>query len=183
MTGACLAREAALSGGSPMRRTGFVCLLATLSLIGAIKLSSQTSQAAVDAGGRIEFIENQGQWERGVRFLARRGSATAVVEQGTLTLRPAAHPEAAASLSFEGASAAAVILGEGKRATHYNFYLGNDPSTWRANVPAYGAVAYRGMYDGVDVRLHERSGQLEYELRIASGAGIENVVIRADGTT
>ena len=37
-----------------MRRTGFVCLLATLSLIAAIKLSSQTSQAAVDAGGRIE---------------------------------------------------------------------------------------------------------------------------------
>src|SRR5216117_1921723 len=106
--------------GSPVRRTSFVCLLATLSLIGAIKLNSQASQSAAEAGGRIEFIENQGQWERGVRFLARRGSATAVVEQGTLTLRPAAHPEAAVSLSFEGASPAAVILGEGKRATHYN---------------------------------------------------------------
>ncbi len=166
-----------------MRRTAFVCVLATLSLIAAITLDSRTRQVTAEAGGHLDFIENQGQWDRGVRFLARQGAATAVVEQGTLTLRPAAHREAAVSLTFEGASTAAVIVGEGKRATHYNFYLGSDSSTWRASVPAYGAVAYRGMYDGVDVRLHERSGQLEYELRLASGAGLDQVVMRAGGTT
>ena len=166
-----------------MRRTAFVCVLVTLSLIAAIKLDSRTRQITAEAGGHIDFIENQGQWDRGVRFLARLGAATAVVEQRTLTLRPAAHREAAVSLTFEGASTVAVIVGEGKGTTRYNFYLGSDSSAWRANVPAYRAVAYRGMYDGVDVRLHERSGQLEYELRLASGADLEQVVIRADGAS
>ena len=166
-----------------MRSKGFVCLLTALSLIAAIELDSQTRKVTAEVGGHLDFIENEGQWDRGVRFLARLGTATAVVEQSTLTLRPAAHPDAAVSLIFEGASTGAVIVGEGRRVTHYNFYLGSDSSTWRANVPAYGAVAYRGMYDGVDVRLHERSGQLEYELRLASGADLEQVVIRADGTS
>jgi len=68
-----------------MRRKGFVCLLATLCLIAAIRLNSRARQVTAEVSGHIEFIENQGQWDRGVRFLARRGSATAVVEQGTLT--------------------------------------------------------------------------------------------------
>ena len=54
---------------------------------------------------------------------------------------------------FEGASATATIVGEEKRRGVYNFFLGNDRRRWQSNVPSFGSVRYRGLYDDVDVRV------------------------------
>jgi hypothetical protein len=33
-----------------------------------------------------------------------------------------------------------------------NYFIGNDPSKWQANVPTYGSVLYRDLYPGIDLR-------------------------------
>jgi len=44
-------------------------------------------------------------------------------------------------------------------------------------------VLYREIYDGVDVRVREEGGRLEYDVLLLPGADLEQVVIRADGAS
>ena len=166
-----------------MRRTArAACSLSALSLMGAIAVGPRATSTDL-ATRPIDFVANRGQWDRRIDFAGRYGSMTAVVRQATVTLGADVDPATAISLAFEGASSAVSPTGEQPRATHYNFYLGSDSSRWRSDVPAFGAVAWRDLYRGVSVRLHEQSARLEYELRLDRGADLDQVVIRADGTS
>ena len=70
---------------------------------------------------------------------------------------------------------------EGKRAGIYNYFIGNDSDRWRSNVGAFLSVLYRGLYAGIDVRVREQSGRLEYDVIAAPQADLRRVVIRAEG--
>ncbi len=45
------------------------------------------------------------------------------------------------------------IKAEGMLDYKCNYFLGNDPSEWRTDVPNYSAVVYRDVYPGVDLQL------------------------------
>lgn len=130
----------------------------------------------------IDFVENRGQWGRAA-FVARAGGMWAAFETGAVRLRLGKERPAQLALNFEGRSPRATIAGEGRRAGRYNFFVGSDPGKWRSNVAAFAAVLYRGLYDGVDMRVREEGGRLEYDLLLAPGADLGRVVVRADGAT
>src|SRR5207244_11378454 len=90
----------------PLRRAAWVA--SALALIGLFSVRTSAVPGAEPARRPIEFIENRGQWDPRINFVARYHSMTAAVEQATLTLRPDADPTAAISLTFEGASTGAV---------------------------------------------------------------------------
>ncbi len=117
----------------------------------------------------IDFIENKGQWEHGTRFVARGNSVSARFERDAIVLREPEGSAAEVALVFEGANATARIAGETRRPGRYNFYSGSDPAAWQSNVPAWASVLYRGLYDGVDLRVREQAGRLEYDLILAPG--------------
>jgi hypothetical protein len=129
----------------------------------------------------LDFVENRGQWEPATKFATHNGPVSARFGRDRFEIRHAAEPRASLALVFEDASPGADLAGEGKRAGYYNFFVGNDPRKWRSRVAAYGSVLYRGLYGGVDVRVREAGGRLEYDLLLAAGADVEKVVIRAEG--
>ncbi|HEY9286033.1 MAG TPA: hypothetical protein VIP46_21460, partial [Pyrinomonadaceae bacterium] len=131
----------------------------------------------------IDFVENRGQWDARASFVARAGAMWASFERGAIRLRLGKERPTQLALSFEGASARATIAGEGERGGRYNFFVGNDPRKWRPNVAAFAGVLYRGLYDGVDMRVREERGRLEYDLILAAGADLNRVVVRADGAS
>jgi streptogramin lyase len=51
-----------------------------------------------------------------------------------------------------------------------NYFIGNDPHKWRANIPTYAKVGYREVYPGVDVVYYGAQGRLEYDFIVAPGA-------------
>jgi hypothetical protein len=51
-----------------------------------------------------------------------------------------------------------------------NYFLGNDPAKWRANVPTYAKVKYSAVYPGVDLLYYGNQSQLEYDFVLAPGA-------------
>jgi hypothetical protein len=159
------------------------CALAALILVAAVEPRPGELRAAEATPFPIDFIENRGQWDRAIGFVARYGPVAATIEHATVTLRSNADPTAAVSLTFEGAAADAAPVGESRRPTRYNFYIGPDAGRWRSDVPAFAAVAFRKLYPGTDVRLHERARLLEYELRLDPGAALDRVVLRADGAS
>jgi hypothetical protein len=131
----------------------------------------------------LDFVENRGQWDDAVKFMARKGAMLASFEKGAINLRLGQERTASVSLKFEGAAKGATLAGEEKRAGVYNFFLGNNRAKWRANVATFGGLLYRGIYDGINLRVREAGEQLEYDLILAPGADLEKVVIRTDGVT
>jgi hypothetical protein len=135
-------------------------------------------------GERLDFIENRGQWDGPALFAAWLGrDLAASLEPGGVALRMWGERSADVRLLFEGASTAATLAGEQKRRGVYNFFLGNDRRRWQSNVPAFGGVRYRGLYDGVDVRVLQRNGRLDYDVLLSPHADLEQVVIRTVGVT
>src|SRR6266536_3408167 len=74
------------------------------------------------AGLPMDFVQNLGQDGPAVRFVARKGPVAVSLEQDAIKLHLMQRPCASVSLTFEGASKRAQIVGEARRATLYNFY-------------------------------------------------------------
>jgi hypothetical protein len=131
----------------------------------------------------MDFIENVGQSEPAARFVGRNGPLAVALEAEAIKLTLMQRTPVSLTLAFEGASKRAKLTGDEKRSTIYNYYLGNDPTKWHGNVPAYGSLIYRGLYDGIDIRVRDAGGRLEYDLLLAPGADLSKIVIRADGAS
>jgi hypothetical protein len=125
----------------------------------------------------VEFVENCGQWPAETRFVAGKGSMRARLEPRSIAI---AGTESV-RLNFEGANATAEPIGENPRPTHYNFFIGSDPARWQSGVAAYASVLYRGLYQGIDLRVREQHGRLEYDLLLAPNADLEQVRIQCEG--
>lgn len=144
----------------------------------AVEASTSTTLANLP----LDFIENRGQWDSSAKFVAWKGALAASIERDAIKLRLGAD-QSALSLTFEGASPEVTLAGTEKRSGYYNFFMGSDPAKWQSQVAAYAGVLYGGLYEGVDVRVREAAEQLVYDVMLAPGAGLEQVVIRADGAS
>ena len=127
------------------------------------------------------FVANHGQWQPDVRFAARRGALALILEQHTMRLRLDAAQAATLAFVFEGAGAHVALAGESQQPGVLNFISGRDPDAWRLNVPSFDSVLYRGMYDGIDVRVRNVPQHFEYDLVVAPHADVRQVVVRVDG--
>ena len=129
----------------------------------------------------VAFVPNLGQWDHAAHHVGRFGPMTVFLEDKgwTFTLverdqattgsrmtppgsecreqKSSASRGVAVRMSFVGASAPEVAS-EQQLPGRNNYFLGNDPSKWRSEVPLYGSVSYRQLYPGVDVSVRERGG-------------------------
>jgi hypothetical protein len=137
----------------------------------------------MSASPPLDFVENRGQWDSSARFVAQKGAMMASFGRDAIKLRLGKDQPTSFGLTFEGASQNATLVGEGKRSGYYNFFTGNDSLKWRSRVAAYSSVLYRGLYDGVDMRVRETGERLEYDLILAAGTDVAKVVVRADGVS
>jgi hypothetical protein len=62
-----------------------------------------------------------------------------------------------------------------------NYFLGNDPSSWRTNVPNYRKIRYQGVYPGIDLVFREAEGRFEYDFLLAAHADPGRIRLRFDG--
>ena len=64
---------------------------------------------------------------------------------------------------------------------HSNFFLGSDPERWRTNVPNYGEIVYRGLYDGIDLVYSWDEEGLKYEFLVRPGADPGAITLSYEG--
>ncbi len=192
------------------RVTVFVILLACILAI------------AVQALGGIGtgFIENRGQVDSRVKYYAPGSRATVYFTQDAVVIdlkeevkspqsrapHEMPYEEMMAELAdsvvqrgcalyirFEGANPSPVVEARGELVTKYNYFLGNDPTGWRTDVPAYSEVVYREVWPGVDLVFREEDGgRLTYVAVLSPGAdgqivqfcyeGADRVVQKSDGS-
>ena len=73
-------------------------------------------------------------------------------------------------MQLAGGNSLAKVSASGQLPGKSNYFLGNDPSKWRADVPHYARVSYQYVYPGVNMAFHGAQRQLEFDFVVAPGA-------------
>src|SRR6266849_4836248 len=153
----------------------------------------------------LSFEANHGQTDPKVKFLSRGPGYKLFLlpREAVLMLQRERHakparrlgalpgfpeaPEREASppeiirMSLLGAAANAAVTGIEQMPGKSNYFIGNDPSQWRTNVPNYAKVMYQRVYRGIDLVYHGSGQQLEYDFVVAPGADPKQIRLGLKG--
>ena len=86
-------------------------------------------------------------------------------------------------MRLEGANSSARVSGASPLPGKSNYFIGNDPSKWRQDIPQFGRVEYQAVYPGVDLVYYGNQGQLEYDFRVAPGADPNQIALSFQGAS
>jgi hypothetical protein len=179
--------------------------VAVLATAGAVFYFSTTSNAAQASGPQPDahkalssssrlkalplfFEPNRGQTAPQVKFLARGSgySLFLTADEAVLRLQHSAvsRQQSATSvirMRLDGANSSARISGASPLLGKSNYFIGNDPSKWRSDIPQFARVEYKGVYPGVDLVYYGDQGQLEYDFRVAPAADPNQIALSFEG--
>lgn len=66
---------------------------------------------------------------------------------------------------------------------HHNYFIGDDVSRWRSNVPLYEQVQINQIYPGVDMKLYSNANGLKYDFIASPHAEVERIKLKFTGVT
>jgi len=175
----------------------FLCgLLMTERPVRAATPSAQPTAA----NSPVVFVQNKGQWGPDILFRADlpsgflflKKNALEYVFYDTQALAALHTPRADQALNgsvrahgvevrLEGSSTGARLEALHPSPTGIHYFLGNDPTRWAADVPAYSEVIYRDIYPGVNLRLFAYYQTLKYEFIVQPGADPALIRLVYDG--
>lgn len=169
--------------------TSILCLILAAPL--AAGQSAETRHAALFA----YYEPNAGQSDPSVQFIGRAGGLTAFLTKSDIVLafeefegdvaarkgrgRPKGHT---ARLRFKprgGRLTEAVAIDPLPGTSHY--FIGDDPSRWRRNVPHYARVVYQDVQHGVDLVFHGDKSRLEYDFVVKPGSDPKALELEFEG--
>lgn len=164
------------------------CVLFTLLVVPSTLLAAQPQPAAAGPIAEnlhrlpLAFERNAGQAGQAAEFTARGAGYGVALAHGNahISLR---RGEAAAAIDLRLSGARTGLLGAGRNALagKVNYFIGNDPSRWRTDIPTFERVEYSSVYPGVDLAYYGRRGRLEYDFIVAPGADPSSIHIELTG--
>ena len=165
-----------------------------------------TKQRIVETYGKLplSFEANQGQTDSRVKFISRGPGYTLFLNSTEAVLsfpsrdrkgagaRPSppgfsppsplpAVGRTVLRMQLVGANPHPEVVGLEELLGKSNYFIGNDPSKWRTDVPTYAKVQYQDVYPGVDLVYYGNQRQLEYDLVVAPGADPEAIQLAFEG--
>ena len=151
---------------------------------------------------QLEFIANEGQWEKQVLYKAKLNGGSLFAEQDRITLVFLDQSQlsrfheakfnsqisfdgiidaAAYQMVFKGSKADVSVSGKKKYPHHHNYFIGNERHKWAGQVPLYQEIEYKGIYDGIDLRFYQQGQQLKYEFIVSPMADPKIIQIEYQG--
>jgi len=152
----------------------------------------QVNQAKVQANIAeipLSFIANAGQADANVQFMVKAGKHIVFFTSQEVVFAASEQTEdeltrsSVVRLRFAGANEEVKVEGEEPLPGVANFFLGNAPEQWRANVPTYAAITYQGLYPGIDLVYSGKQGCLKSEFVVAAGADPNAITMTYSGTS
>ena len=127
----------------------------------------------------LVFERNQGQADAEIHFLARGAghSIYLTTNEAVLTL-PGSAPLRIHPIGAQGPQRVEAAL---PTAGISNYFIGNDPSKWKTDVPHYREVLYSGVYPGVDMSYYGDAKNLEFDFRVAAWADPAQIQVEYQG--
>lgn len=168
--------------------------------------TTKQSAAVTMMGMPLHFEANQGQVDDQVKFLARgKGYALFLTPTESVMVlqqregvkrtasngstRPLGHNEAApwtqsiVRMKLEGANPSPDVQGVEKLPGIVNYFIGNDLTKWRTEIPTYARVQYDEVYPGISLAYYGNHGKLEYDFIVSPGGNPGQIKLVFEGTT
>jgi len=169
----------------------------------AVRRSASAGAAVAPRDIRVpvSFEENVGQFGGDVTYVARtsryalhlgRREALLTMTPGRARSpksKPADRPILAAGqpsvvrMQFAGGRRDAVASGEQPLPGRANYFLGDDRSKWRTNVPLFGSARYEEVYPGIDVVFYGSEGEIEYDFVLSPNANPRDIRLQFSGAS
>ncbi|HRT68337.1 MAG TPA: SBBP repeat-containing protein, partial [Bacteroidota bacterium] len=167
--------------------------------IGSINLFAQK----VEQPKSQFFIENKGQWDNQVQYLARlNGLNLWVTNSGVVydyfqvkvdnnVILKTGEPNPNFGINkIRGHVISSTFLNINEHFTtqvfnknqaYYNYFIGNDPKKWASFVPLYGSVQLNNIYNGIDVRYYYDNNLVRYDWIIHPNGDPSKIRIKFEG--
>ncbi|MFN4146797.1 MAG: gliding motility-associated C-terminal domain-containing protein [Runella sp.] len=150
----------------------------------------------------VRFVRNQGQWSADVRYRAEIPNGYLLLKEKSLmyvffeeNARKSLHATGQKSLptdeyikghavevQFENLPDTKATVEENhQNATLYNYFIGNDPRHWAAQVPSFGEIIYHDLYPGIDFKMYAFRHTLKYEFIAKPGADVKRIKMKYAG--
>ena len=150
---------------------------------GKLPLSFEANQGQAD--GQVKFLSHGHGY---ALFLTGDEAVLELQESGVRSQESASKSEKRKAkgenefvhLRLAGAEPNAEVSGQDELPGKVNYFIGNDPKKWRANVPTFAKVKYRNVYPGIDLVYYgngSAGGQLEYDFIVAPGADANAIAL------
>jgi hypothetical protein len=131
------------------------------------------------------FEPNRGQSDPRVDYLSHGRDYSLFLSGGDATLvlgREGGGGQATAlRMTLAGARPHLVARGSQRLPGTVNYLRGRHPSARQTAIPTYRAVAYRGVYPGIDVRYYGSQRKLEYDFSLAPDADPSRIALDFHG--
>lgn len=136
------------------------------------------------------FIQNNGQWPKSIQFMAKTPSMNIwITDKGIIhdvySIEKNMHgihvkKGHAYTMNLEGAL---IPKGNGlvESPTIVNYFLGNNPQTWKANVPTYTSIKIPEVYDGVDMVYSFDGQNPRYDFHVQPGTNPAKIKLAFSG--
>lgn len=85
------------------------------------------------------------------------------------------------SLLFENSAETADVVAMGRLEGRVNYLKGNDKSKWNINIPTFRETLYKGIYEGIDLRIYGNGQSLEYDFIVNPGADPGKIQLASEG--
>lgn len=140
----------------------------------------------------ILFIENKGQWNPEVRYVAEISQGKVLVMDDRLVYvlhdqkkhyhHTSSHPSEpepeVLTVKIEGMNKTATLSGKEASETKYNYYYGKKKGE---HCRGYALLQFKNIYEGVDLLLYSYSGHLKYDLLVSQQADLCDVRFNYQG--
>ncbi len=85
-------------------------------------------------------------------------------------------------MQFVGANKSTKISGVDGSRSKSHYFIGNDPSRWKTDVPRYKKVQYKDLYPGIDLMFYGNQSQLEYDFIVAPNVNPDIIRLNFTGS-
>ena len=190
----------------------YICLLSFISSFSKADSNMHTDASSPENLNNFDinnlvFIENKGQWDEEVMFLAKTNGMNAwITKNGIMydfyTIKSEKKNKAGdeilnsmpdvdevedftmqrhvVNMAFKG-SKNSMVRGTIQKSGYYNYFIGNDESKWARKVRLYKEVNMENIYEGVDARLYFEKGRVRYDLIVTENADISQMKMEFEG--
>lgn len=176
-------------------------ILRRLSLLGLVLLWF----GEVRAADGLRFIQNKGQWEKGVLYRAELPGGYLFLKNQSMVYvlydarevmaqhaRKPLQPETnivtpqyikahGVEVQFAGSNPKVQLSPGSPDGSSYSYFIGKDPSRWGSQAGGFGEVLYKDLYPGIDFRIYAYKFTIKYEFIVHPGADASLIRLNYEG--
>ncbi len=119
------------------------------------------------ASTKVPWVKNSGQWSEEVLYVAPTFTGNIIVNKAKEIIYALPVDSTSGYVlkeRFVGTLkkyTSKIPVGEKKNTSQFNYFIGNNPSSWKTNVPSYDVLNLGEVWEGVELKLHAHKHNVE----------------------